>query len=77
MTFLMSYKALRLINLKNKKVTSAKFLEVAMYVEVIIYLLLYDFRDSTFKENDFCGFQGFLAIPRKLIHLNSFFRSVI
>ena len=34
-----------------------------MYVEVTIYLLLYDFRDSTFKENDFCGFQGFLAIP--------------
>ena len=41
-------------------------------MEVIIYLLFYHFHDCTLKEINYRRFDGLLAIPRKLIHLNIF-----
>ena len=40
---------LRLNNLKTEQVTGAKLLEFVLYVEEIIYLLLYNLHDCTFK----------------------------
>ena len=51
--------------------------QYAMYMEVIIYLLLYQLHYCTFTDINFRGFHGLLAIPRKLIQSNMFFRSVI
>ena len=72
----MSYLTLSLNNLKNKKFTNAKLLEFAMYMEVIIYLLLYHLYHCNFEEINFRGFHGFLAIPRELIYL-IFFSEVL
>ena len=64
----MSFQYLRLSNLKNKKVTSAKFSRFVIYVKVITYFLYY-LLDCTFK---ICRFHGLLGIMRKLIHSKIF-----
>ena len=58
--------------MQTEQVTSAKFSEIVLYVEAIIFLLLYNLHGSTFKEINFCGIDGILANPQKLIHLNYF-----
>ena len=68
----MQTNVLRLNNLKTEQVTSAKFSEFVLYVEAIIYLLLYNLHGSTFKEINFRGFHGILANQRELIHSNYF-----
>ena len=70
--FCLQTNVLRLNNLKTEQVTSAKFSEFVLYVEAIIYLLLYNLHGFTFKEINFRGFHGILANPRKLIHSNYF-----
>ena len=64
---------MRLDNLKTEQVTtSLKFSEFVLYVEAIIYLLLYNLHGSAFKEVNFREFHGILANPRKLILSNYF-----
>ena len=40
---------LRLINLSRRTAMNVKISVFVIYIEAIIYLLLYNFRDSTFK----------------------------
>ena len=50
MSFLFINKTLRLNNLKPRTAMNAKILGFVIYVEAIIYLLLYNLHDCTFKQ---------------------------
>ena len=50
MSFLFINKTLRLNNVKTRAAMNAKILVFAVCVEAIIYLLLYNLQDCTFKK---------------------------
>ena len=62
-------KTLRLINLKTRTAMNAKILVLAVCVETIIYLLLYNLRDPTFKRRKIPAAMKILSLMESKFNL--------